>query len=96
MLRKIGSFYACGAKTVVDSLDLSEMELPGGGTLRISLLDVPPQSMKDLGELFETLEGLVKMGDNTEGYLTVKERSNGCPFMKELDKEKLKKDREKS
>jgi len=96
MLRKIGSFYARGAKTVVDSLDLSEMELPGGGTLRISLLDVPPQSMKDLGELFETLEGLVKMGDNTEGYLTVKERSNGCPFMKELDKEKLKKDREKS
>ena len=49
MLRKIGSFYERGGKTTIDSLDLSEMELPKGGTLRITLLDVPPRSMKDLG-----------------------------------------------
>ncbi len=95
MLRKIGSFYERGAKTTIDSLDLSDMELPGGGTLRISLSEVPPQSMKDLGEFLETVAGLVKMGDNTEGYLTVKERVKDCPFMEELSKEKNKKDQDK-
>jgi len=49
MLRKIGSFYGRGANTAIDNLDLVEMELPKGGTLRITLMDVPAQSMKDLG-----------------------------------------------
>jgi len=60
MLRKIGSFYERGASTTIDSLDLAEMELPKGGTLRIALSDTPPESMKDLGELFETVAGLVR------------------------------------
>jgi len=96
MLRKIGSFYERGGKTTMDSLDLSEMELPKGGTLRISLMDVPPQSMKELGELFETVAGLVKIGDNTEAYLTVKDQVKDCPLIIELEKEKNKKDQDRS
>ena len=87
MLRKIGSFYERGANTTIDSLDLAEMELPKGGTLRIALSDTPPDSMKDLGEFFETVAGLVKMGDNTEAYFTVKDRGKECPFVAELEKE---------
>ncbi len=75
---------------------MSEMELPKGGTLRITLLDVPPQSIKDLGELLETVGGLVKMGDNTEAYLTVKDQVKDCPLMVELEKEKNKKDQDRS
>ena len=41
MLRKIGFFYGRGANTAIDNLDLVEMELPKGGTLRITLMDVP-------------------------------------------------------
>ena len=96
MLRKIGSFYERGGKTSMDSLDLSEMELLKGGTLRITLMDVPPQSMKELGELFETVAGLVKIGDNTEAYLTVKDQVKDCPLMIELEKEKNEKDQDRS
>lgn len=77
MLRKIGSFYERGANTTIDSLDLAEMELPNGGTLRISLSDTPPESMKDLGELFETVAGLAKMGDNTGRSGCAQIRSEG-------------------
>jgi len=42
------------------------MELPKGVPLRITFLDVPPQPMKHLGELLETVAGLVKMGGNTD------------------------------
>ena len=95
MLRKIGSFYERGANTTTDSLDLAEMELPKGGTLRISLSDTPPESMKDLGELFETVAGLAKMGDNTEAYFIVKDRGKECPFMAALEKEKNKKEQDR-
>ena len=93
MLRKLGSFYERGATTAIDSLDLSEMELVKGGTLRITLMDVPPESMKELGEFFEIVAALVKIGGNTEGYLTVRDRVKGCPLMTELEKEKDRKDR---
>jgi hypothetical protein len=92
MLRKIGSFYERGATTPIDSLDLVELKLPNGGTLRISLMDVPARSVKDLAELFETVAGLAAVGDNTEAYLTIKEKGKGCPFMVELEKEKERKD----
>ena len=96
MLRKIGSFYERGASTAIDSLDLVELKLPHGGTLRISVMDAPPRSMKDLAELFETVGGLATMGDNTEAYLTVKEKGNDCPFMAELEKDKERKDQGRS
>lgn len=93
MLRKIGSLYARGATTTIDNLDLVELALPKGGTLRISLMDIPPPSMKDLAELLETVEGLAALGEHTEAYLTVKERGKACPFMTELEKETAKQNR---
>ena len=95
MLRKIGSFYERGANTTIDSLDLVEMALPKGGTLRISLSKTTPESMKDLGEFFETVEGLVKMGDDTEAYLTVKDRGKNCPFVLALETEQNKKEQDR-
>jgi len=49
-----------------------------------------------LGELLETAADLVKMGDNTEAYLTVKDPGKDCPFMVELEKEKSKKEQGRS
>ncbi|MBW2102281.1 MAG: AAA family ATPase, partial [Deltaproteobacteria bacterium] len=88
LLRRIGSLYQRGGKTTVDNMDLLDMLLPGGGLLRISLTDVPPDSMKALGELFEVISGLVKIGDSTEAYLDITDPQEDCPFVKELKKGK--------
>lgn len=87
LLRRIGGFYSRGATSKVDSLELTDLVLPKGGTLRVSLYDVPPESMKLLGELFEVLDGVVEIGENTEGYLDINEPDENCPFVQELEKE---------
>lgn len=87
LLRRIGSLYQRGAKSAIDNLDLTDLILPKGGRLRISLSDVPPDSVKDLSELFEVIAGLVKTGENTEAYLDITNPQDDCPFMKVLRKD---------
>jgi hypothetical protein len=87
LLRRIGSLYQRGGKSAIDSLDLTDLELSGGGTLRISLIDVPQESVKELGEFFEVAAGIVKIGNLTEAYLEIKEPSDECPFVQEVRKQ---------
>lgn len=84
MLRQIGSLYNRGGKCTVNELDLTELVLPQGGTLQIKIMDAPPASMKDLGELFEVIAGLVKPGDQTEAFLAIDDPLEDCPFVKEI------------
>ena len=86
LLRKIGSFYQRGGRTDLDMLDLVELDLPKGGTLRITLSNVPSDSMKELGELFEVVAGIVQMGEGTEAYLDISDPKDDCPFIQELRK----------
>ncbi len=90
LLRRIGSLYQKGAKSKIDSMDLTDMALENGGTLRISIENIPPDSLKDLGELFEVVSGLVKLGDRTEGYLDIQHPQDGCAFVEELNKQNQK------
>jgi len=84
LLKRLGSIYNRGAKTKIDELDLSGLELPNGGTIRIELAKVPPESVKRLGELFEVLTDIVQEGNETEVYLRVLDPDDTCPFIKEL------------
>lgn len=84
LLRRLGSLYTRGASSIVDSLDITELELPRGGRLRISLHSVSPESMKDMAELFEVVADLVKRGNDTEAYLDIAEPIETCAFVKEL------------
>lgn len=86
LLRQIGSLYQKGGKSTIDQLDLVDMELPKGGKLRLLLTEIPPDSIKDLGELFEVLANLVQMGDTTEVYLDIKDRQPDCPFVEKIEK----------
>lgn len=88
LLRRIGSLYERGGKSRMDILDLIDMKLPGGGTLRVSVEDAPPATMKNMSELFETIAGLVESGDETECHLTINHPKEDCPFVNELRKEK--------
>ena len=84
LLRRLGSIYNKGAKTPIKVLDLVNMELPKGGTIRIQLMDVSPESMKILGELFEILDGVARMSENTEAYIEIENPDKDCPLIKEL------------
>lgn len=88
MLHQLGSLYNRGAVTKVDEFELTDLELPHGGTLQIRLGDVTPESMKALGELFEVLAGVAKKGDRTEGFLQVNDPPETCPFLKAVRDQK--------
>ncbi|MBW1954029.1 MAG: hypothetical protein JRI66_13285 [Deltaproteobacteria bacterium] len=86
LLARIGTFYARGAKSSLNYLDIADLELPGGGKLRLSLENLTPEDMKNLEELFEVLGGLVKLGDTTLASLEIPEPEETCPFLQALKK----------
>ncbi len=86
LLRRLGSLYNKGAKSTIKEMDLVDLPLSGGGLLRLQLTDVPPQSMKTLGELFEVLDGIIDKDENTEAYLKIIDPDNNCPLIQELQK----------
>jgi hypothetical protein len=87
LLRRLGSIYNRGARSAIEALDLANLELPAGGTLRLQLSNVTPESMKALGELFEVLNGVAKEGDDTEVFLEIADPDESCPLIQELKKE---------
>lgn len=86
LLRRLGAIYNRGARSTIDSMDLVDLELPEGGTIRIQLTGVTPGSMKALGELFEVLDGIVTKGEHTEGFLEIVDPDDDCSFIQELKK----------
>lgn len=86
LLSRLGSLYARGARSTLKSLDLSDLELPDGGRIHISLEDVPPASMKKLGELFEVLAGVTHQGGDTEAFLEIEEPDEECLFIQAVRK----------
>lgn len=88
LLRRLGSLYNRGAKSTIENLDLVDLELPEGGMLRIQLTDVPPESMKALGELFEVMHGIARKGEDTEVYLDIEDPDQDCLLVRELTKDR--------
>lgn len=84
LLRQIGSLYARGARSSIVHPDLVDLEIPGGGRLRLSLEGVPPASMKRLGELFETLATVINVGAASEADLEISDPDEQCLFMQAL------------
>lgn len=82
MLSRIAQYYSRGATTTVDLLQLAQMELPGGGRLDMVLTEATPKTLKMLGELFETLSGLVSPTRYTDGFLEIRDPQEDCPFVK--------------
>jgi len=84
LLRQIGGLYARGASSQIRYLDLAGLVLPKGGTLRLSLANVTPEGMRQLGELLEVLHGLVQAGPDSHGELEIPEPDGNCPLIKRL------------
>jgi len=86
ILRRLGSLFGRGAKSTIECLDLSDLELSHGGKMRIVLSDASPATMKDLEEYFETLSTVVSRGSKTEIHLEISDPDDECTFIKEFDK----------
>ena len=84
LLRRLGSIYSKGARSTFENLDLIELKLPPGGSLRLQLSNVTPASMKLLGELFEVLDGVTEKDAQTEVYLDIIDPDDSCPLLQEL------------
>ena len=86
LLRRIGSLYNRGAKSSIQLMDLFDLGLSDGGSLRIQLENVTPEGMKALGEMLEVLAGVVGVTDSTGGDLEIADPDEECLFLKELTK----------
>jgi hypothetical protein len=81
---RLGSLYARGARSTIKALDLWDLEVQGGGRLRLTLEGVPPEAMKRLGELFEVLATVVKQDGAADVELEVDNPDDQCVFLQAL------------
>ena len=87
ILRRLGSLYTrSGATSTIDSLDISDLKLAGGGTLRIALENVGPTDIKRMDELFAILADITKVTDATEAELRIFNPDENCALVTELKK----------
>jgi len=84
LLPRLGSFYARGASSKIQALEMIDLEIHGGGRLRLTLENVSPEGMKRLGELLEVLDTAVDKGPATEVFLEIDDPSEDCLFFKAL------------
>jgi len=86
LLRRLGSIYMKGAKSKIDLMEISDVELAGGGTLRVEVEHASPDSIKAIGELFEVLSEVVTKATGAKGYLRIAEPDEECSLVKEVKK----------
>lgn len=85
LLKRLGNVYTSeGGKSQVDYLDVFDLVLPGGGTLRLQLSEASAADMKALQELFEVLMSVAKVGSSTGAELEIKDPVADCGLIKKL------------
>jgi hypothetical protein len=85
LLKRLGNVYTSeGGKSKVDYLDVYDLILPDGGTLRMQLNDASAVDMKALQELFEVLMSVAKVGPDTGAELEIKDSVSDCGLIKKL------------
>lgn len=81
LLGSLGSSYRRGkSKSEVDSLDLYDLRLPSGGTMRIALANATAQDFKMLDELLNDVKNKLKVSGITGVDVEIKDPQDGCEF----------------
>lgn len=84
LLGTMGSLYVRGAKSAIRTLEMVDLEIPGGGRLHLTLENVPAEGMKKLDELLEILGETVRQGDRTEADLEIDDPDETCLLIQKL------------
>lgn len=85
-LKKLSSLYTRGAKSRFRRFDVTEFDLPKGGRFSLTLRDVGPEGMKQLGELFEILGDKLVPSSDSEVALEISEPDDTCPLVQEIQR----------
>lgn len=87
LLRRLGSLYTrSGAVSTIDALDITDLRLPGGGTLRFAVEHAAPADLKRLDELLQILSDCAQVTDATEADLVIGDPGEKCALIDELRK----------
>jgi hypothetical protein len=87
LLKHIGSLYTRnGAASRIDSLDLSDLQLPSGAKLRLSLEGLEAKDIKQLDEFFQIFADSVQVTNDTDLTLEIENPDNNDVLVKELRK----------
>ena len=87
LLKRLSSLYIRGgAKTVIESLDIADMKLPHGGTIRLALDGVGPEDIKLLGELLAAFTSVAQSDEHTDVSLEIGNPDDKDALMQELKK----------
>lgn len=84
LLGKLGALYHKGGKSTLSLLQLDGLELPGGGTLRLDLVEATPDSLKQLDEFFEVLADQVQAVPETIVDLEIRDPDDDCSLIQSL------------
>ena len=85
LLKNLGSLYTRGgAKSDVDELDISDMALKSGATIRVQISDAKASDMKLLDEFFQVLADVAAFTDKTEADIRIETPVEDCALVKKL------------
>lgn len=85
ILSRLGSLYTRGGATSdVDELDISELRLLSGATIRVQIEGATAADMKRLDEFFQELANVTKFTDNTEADIRISHPEDNCALVKKL------------
>ena len=84
LLKRIGSIYTRGATSTIGSMDISDLKLPGGGTIRVAVENASPSDIKKLDEFFQCLCDVSKVTEDTEAELIIENPDDKCQLIKAL------------
>lgn len=87
LLKRLGSMYTRGATSTISSMDISDLKMPGGGTIRLAIENTGPSDIKKLDELLQCLCDVAKVTEDTEAELIIDEPKEGCSFVKALNEQ---------
>ena len=85
ILSRLGSLYTRGGATSnVDELDISELRLLSGATIRVQIEGATAADMKRLDEFFQELANVAKFTENTEADIRISHPDDNCALVKKL------------
>ena len=85
ILNRLGSLYTRGGATCdVDELDISDMKLQSGATMRVQIEGATAADMKALDEFFQELANVAKFTEDTQADIVINHPDENCALVKKL------------
>ena len=86
-LKKISSLYTRGkSRSDIPYLELTDLRLPSGATLRVTMENLTPLDLQKLDEFFGALTSCARVSEQTQGDIEIDQPADDDPLVQELKK----------